>query len=479
MTPPFSDDENESSVAGSIYAIAWTLLLIGTPLLLALAALARPITTPVLQIAVGLDVISVVTLMLARYRQLGSASLVLAGGCWLLFVFVSATTGGLRSGAFAALFIIVVLTGSSRGWQWGALWAGAGVLTVLLALMADANGLIVTRIPATTPVLAACYTAYFIALGVLQGFLAVNVQRTRDRANAESEARQAAEQRLRDAVDNAPFGAFVAELTPHGGLTVTHTNRSASSLLGFDAREFVGRSLSEAFWCLLEDGVMTRLKEIALEGGTMRIEAVPFRAGGRSGVLELHGLQIAEGSIAVFFSDVTERHRNEARILQMAFHDELTKLPNRKLLHDRLDVALAAARRRRTRVALLFIDLDRFKQINDSYGHRFGDQLLVAVAKRLASCARASDTVARLAGDEFTVLIPDAQTESQLRIVAEKFLAVFERPFEVDSRQIPITASIGISVLDEGTTDAATLLQNADSAMYRAKRTGRNGYDIF
>jgi diguanylate cyclase (GGDEF)-like protein len=478
MMPPGFDEENSAAVAGGIYAIGWTLLLIATPLLLAFAWVVPVIAAPTLRIAIGLDVIAAGALAMTHYRRINAASLWLAVTSWLLFSWTVWTTGGLRSSAIVSLFVIVMLAGAVQNWRWGAVAAAAGIVTVGVMAWGSASGALPATAPKTDLAIGASYSAYFVALGVLQGFLAASVKRTRDRADREARQRRAAERRLLDVVDNAPFGAFVSESTPAGHLIVVHTNRAASEVLGMDATEFIGESVGHALWALSGDDVVVRFEEIARTGGNYDADSVPFHVGSRRGTLEMHAFQIAEGSMAVFFSDVTERRRTEVQIHRMAFHDELTKLPNRKLLLDRLGVALASAQRRGTHVALLFLDLDDFKLVNDRYGHGLGDELLVAVAERLTSCARATDTVARFGGDEFTILAPDLADERQVPIVAEKFAAAFGRPFAVGERSISVTASIGVSVADGADDDPAALLERADSAMYRVKRAGRNSYRI-
>lgn len=181
-----------------------------------------------------------------------------------------------------------------------------------------------------------------------------------------------------------------------------------------------------------------------------------------------------------------ERHRmmselERARKLEhyVATHDMLTDLPNRQLFHDRLDEALANARRTRSRVALLFLDLDRFKLTNDTLGHAAGDRLLQSVAERLAQCIRTSDTVARLGGDEFTAILPGIQRSQDVARVANKILDALARPFVLDGIELYITTSIGISMFPTDGVDSETLLKNADIAMYRAKANGRNNFQFY
>jgi diguanylate cyclase (GGDEF)-like protein/PAS domain S-box-containing protein len=173
--------------------------------------------------------------------------------------------------------------------------------------------------------------------------------------------------------------------------------------------------------------------------------------------------------------DVTDRMWLE----RQALHDPLTKLPNRLLLMDRARQALARLHRTRGLVALLFVDLDRFKTINDSLGHALGDRLLVAVAERLETTMRDSDTVARLGGDEFVILAEDLQSDAEAVSVAERLLHALEEPFVVGSAEVSMLASVGVSVSHDPEADPEALLREADVAMYRAKRAGGYGLELF
>jgi len=177
--------------------------------------------------------------------------------------------------------------------------------------------------------------------------------------------------------------------------------------------------------------------------------------------------------------NITARKRLEEKLTQMATLDNLTGLPNRALLNDRFDVALANARRKNEGMAFMILDLDRFKSINDSFGHTVGDMLLVAVAGRLTALLRKSDTVARIGGDEFAVLLPETKQAGDAIQIAEKMVEAFHAPFDLDGRQMEVTTSVGIACYPADGEDLETLARNADSAMYLAKEEGRNIYKIF
>jgi diguanylate cyclase (GGDEF)-like protein/PAS domain S-box-containing protein len=177
--------------------------------------------------------------------------------------------------------------------------------------------------------------------------------------------------------------------------------------------------------------------------------------------------------------DITERKRQEEEARFLAYHDTLTGLPNRRLLDDRLRQAVFLAQRRDTRVGVMVVDLDRFKQVNDALGHRAGDSVLREAAHRIAGCVRKADTLARHGGDEFVVVIPDLHQEGDCQVVAEKILRSLEPAFVVDGREFTIGASIGVSLYPADAGDGEGVLRNADAAMYRAKQLGRNNYRFY
>ncbi|MGH8975169.1 MAG: putative bifunctional diguanylate cyclase/phosphodiesterase, partial [Acidimicrobiia bacterium] len=178
------------------------------------------------------------------------------------------------------------------------------------------------------------------------------------------------------------------------------------------------------------------------------------------------------------FRDISQRIRLEQELAHQAFHDSLTGLANQALFRDRVTHALARAARQRTQLAVLFVDLDDFKTVNDSLGHTAGDALLVAVAERLRDCLRASDTAARLGGDEFALLVEDLRCQADATGLADRLIAALREPFTIAGREIVVGASVGIA-FDAADTTTGQLLRNADIAMYTAKRGGKRRYEIF
>jgi len=220
------------------------------------------------------------------------------------------------------------------------------------------------------------------------------------------------------------------------------------------------------------------------QAGACRNEYRVIRQDGRIAWLSSHAKTLADASGRVHrmigvSQDITERKRQEEEARFLAYHDTLTGLPNRRLLDDRLRQAIFLAQRRDSRIALMVVDLDHFKQVNDALGHRAGDAVLREAAHRVSGCLRKADTLARHGGDEFVVVIPDLQQEGDCQVVAEKILRALVPPFQVDGRDFVIGASIGVSLYPLDAGDGEALLRNADVAMYRAKQLGRNNYRFY
>ncbi|MGE5514544.1 MAG: EAL domain-containing protein [Bacteroidota bacterium] len=198
--------------------------------------------------------------------------------------------------------------------------------------------------------------------------------------------------------------------------------------------------------------------------------------------LTINVIRDDEGHIsqyAAVFSDITERKKAEERIKNLAYFDVLTGLPNRRLFTDRLQVAIANAHRHSQSLAIMFLDLDLFKRINDTLGHGVGDLVLVETSKRLGQCVREGDTVARLGGDEFVILLPELDHLEDAAKLAERVISYVKAPFVIDEHELYVTTSVGIAVYPDDGSTVEQLIKNADTAMYRAKDLGRNSYQLY
>jgi len=261
-------------------------------------------------------------------------------------------------------------------------------------------------------------------------------------------------------------------------------NPAFTVITGYTAEEVRGRNPR-----ILSSGKHTKefyreMWTTLLATGSWRGEIFDRR---KNGEIYIEGLSIKlvrneEGEITHHvgtFSDVSERKAAEERIQYLAHHDVLTNLPNRALFSDRLQQSLSLSKRDKNKLALMFLDLDKFKPINDNYGHAVGDQLLKEVAQRLQNCVRESDTVSRIGGDEFVVLLPVIEAEQDAVLVADKILHSLNQPFEIAGKVLHVSVSIGFVVYPDHGTDEITLTKNADLAMYYAKASGRDNAKLF
>jgi len=307
--------------------------------------------------------------------------------------------------------------------------------------------------------------------------------------NAELEARALAEAALRESEERYRIvteTATDAMLSIDERGVIVFVNAAAERIFGHRIREMLGRELT-----MLIPGCLQPLRQASLEPrgatGDKRIvwEAVEFSGVHRDGrpiPLEVSFGEYRRDGERLFTGivrDVTERKHADEKIRYLAQYDALTELPNRVLLQDRVDHALAQARRNREKVAVLFLDLDDFKHVNDSLGHQTGDQLLRMVSQRLRRCLREGDNIGRLGGDEFVICLPLPVDERHAASVAGKILEALRASILVDGHDLHVSASIGISLYPTDGEDADTLMRAADIAMYHAKEKGRNNYQFF
>ncbi len=270
---------------------------------------------------------------------------------------------------------------------------------------------------------------------------------------------------------------------------VTYLNLVAEAMTGWSRGDALGRPLAEVFRIIdgkTRQAAVNPAQHALEEGRTVGLAAdcVLIRRDGFESAIEDSAAPIhnRDGQIAgavIVFHDVSQSRATAVKMAHLAQHDFLTDLPNRALLTERLSQAIGLAHRHRKQVALLFVDLDYFKHINDSLGHAIGDQLLRSAADRLVACVRASDTVCRQGGDEFVILLAEIEQPQDAAHIAEKLRAAFAEPHLVEEQELHVTLSIGISVYPDDGATVDTVMQNADTAMFHAKASGRNNYQFF
>ncbi len=306
-------------------------------------------------------------------------------------------------------------------------------------------------------------------ISTVTGTLAEVIRRRR----AEDSLRER-EEHLRNLVENAGDAIFVHDFDGR----ILSANRAACKMLGYEKDDFENLYIADID-ADFDVGAYTERWMSMSPDKPLVMEGQYKRKAGRSFPVEITMGYYLTGEKPLIVSmahDITERRKALEKIRHLASHDILTNLPNRSLFMDRLRVALANARRHDNGVALLFVDLDGFKPINDTLGHDAGDELLRQVATRLNECVRESDTVGRYGGDEFTVLLGDLDDRKDAEVVAEKILQSLSEPFSVEYHTVGIGCSIGVAVFPEHGGSPESLIKQSDAAMYEAKHAGRGGY---
>jgi diguanylate cyclase (GGDEF)-like protein/PAS domain S-box-containing protein len=319
----------------------------------------------------------------------------------------------------------------------------------------------------------------YIVKSRLDGYAVNKALRNMIERAANSEALFEAKERAQVTLDS--IGDAVISTDADG--RVTYVNAVAEALTGWSRLSAVGRPLSDVFRVVnvdsrevAEDPLALSIREnraVNLTPNSVLIHHDGAETHIEDSAAPIHDRRGTVTGAVIVFRDVTATRALSLRMSHLAQHDSLTDLPNRLLLNDRLGQAIAMALRHGKKLAVLYIDVDRFKHVNDSAGHTVGDRLLQSIAKRLLECVRSSDTVSRQGGDEFVVLLCDVENAKDAAGAAEKMLAALRRPYRVDQLELHVSGSIGIVTYPED------LLKNADAAMYRAKDCGRNNYQFF
>ena len=295
------------------------------------------------------------------------------------------------------------------------------------------------------------------------------------------------EEKERAQVTLDSIGDGVISTDAHGH--VTYINAVAEGLTGWSRKEAKGRELADVFQIVnvgsrevAQDPMGLAIREnrtVGLTPNCMLIRRDGVEAAIEDSAAPIHDRRGKVTGAVMVFRDVSVARAMSLKMSHLAQHDSLTDLPNRLLLNDRLSQAITMARRHGKKLAVLYLDIDRFKHVNDSAGHTVGDRLLQSVAARLIDCVRGSDTVCRVGGDEFVILLCEVAHAQDAAVSAEKMLAALSEPHRLDQLELHVSASIGIVTFPEDGTTAEDLLKNADSAMYQAKDCGRNNYQFF
>lgn len=281
--------------------------------------------------------------------------------------------------------------------------------------------------------------------------------------------------RLQAVLHNVQEG--IISIDPQGN--IEDANPAVAAVFGYTQEELVGQPIKPLMPELSQDIHNLESHVKSRKGLSRYREVVGYHKSGKQLPLEINVARMELGETRHFVClvrDIAERKRAEERLTQLALYDQLTGLPNRTMFHERLASLLPQARRTKSEMALLFIDLDGFKVVNDTLGHGIGDQLLQEVGKRLCASIRESDTVARMGGDEFTVILNNLQDSGQTTSIAEKIIYAINQPMHLNGNSCKVGASIGIAIYPGHAENAHDLIRAADSAMYHAKASGKNGY---
>lgn len=268
------------------------------------------------------------------------------------------------------------------------------------------------------------------------------------------------------------------EFDEHGALrtfVISDANPTFLAMLGGTSEELLGRDSLELFGETFRE-FLPELLRVLEDGSSLSFD---YSLSDQGRTFSVQAFSPGPGRIATLFEEITERKKSEEQIQHMAYFDALTGLPNRSLMLDRLNRAIARSTRDQSTLAILFLDLDRFKAVNDTLGHSTGDMLLIEVSQRLRSFVRTSDTLARLGGDEFVVIVSDLDKEVNAAHIAQKLIDSLAAPFRISGHELHITTSIGVAIFPEDGVTAEVLIKNADMAMYAAKESGRNNYNYY
>lgn len=321
-------------------------------------------------------------------------------------------------------------------------------------------------------------TALVDAQGVVQEVIAVGRDVTSRKLAEEASHEDSA--RFRAIVESSPLGMQLYRMEQDGTLIFVRSNPAADAILGLDNARFIGKTIDDAFPALAGTEIPERFREVCRTGQTWEAEQFLYKDRHISGAFRIRAFRTAPGEVAVFFEDTSERNRLESQVEHLALTDALTGTANRTLLMERLGRALERRKRREDyRYCLLFIDLERFKTVNDSLGHQAGDDVLRESAARIQNCVRTLDTVGRFGGDEFLVLLEDFETFRTVIKVMRRIQEALKLPIPAGGSEVRLGSSIGLAMGLSTHSCAEELVRQADLSMRRARERGRNRFRVF
>lgn len=503
--PWYLDDEQAKK---RVNALRWIILL---NLLICLVAVWFYIAYNIFpikeRIAFGLWAVAIffAYVLLQRGRvELAGALFILVN--WLMLSYLAAFIhGDLNSPLMATNLLIAVAAGLILGRAYGFVFAGLSILSASAIYFARQSGVLPAPVYPLTPLRSLVFHILnLLMVGVLISYTTQAIREAILRArkhegellekNSELEAiRDSLElqvaHRTAEILEQKQYFEALMKNSPLAIVTMDQNyrivaiNDAFEKLFGYIPADAVGQELDSLITTPETLGEALSYASRAMAGEQVFGSGKRRRKDGSLVDVEIFGMPVIVGGDQVgilgLYQDVSSRKRAEEQLHYMATHDLLTNLPNRFLFNDRLNQAVAKSKRSGHRFALLFLDLDGFKEVNDRFGHQKGDGILQQVAQRLKGCLRGSDTLARLGGDEFSLILEDIQDTPSTAAVPQKLLAALVEPFYLDENKITITASIGVSLYPDDGDSTELLLKKADAAMYRAKELGGDTYVYF
>jgi len=471
-----------------------------------LLAFSSPIPLVTVLVFAPINLVTLVAYFLLRRNNLDLATIVFLFSIWGTITFISIFLhGGISSPAVAGYLLVILAAGLFVGTHYAFLFTGLSWVALLSVYLAQTLGAIPIALMPITPGRALVMHSLIFLMGVALIYTTMQgVQFALSRArchedNLSEKNRQlqevlaSLEQRIADRtseiLQQKQFYQALVDSSPIAIVTLDQQHRILScnpafeSLFGYKADEAIGQNLDSL--------ITTPITWYEASGYTQKVlQGVPFKGTGKrrrkdGGQIDvdIYGVPVVvEGDqigVLGMYHDITERIQAEIHLRFLATHDPLTVLPNRILFYEHLDHALAIAKRTQQRVAVFFLDLDGFKEVNNLLGHSKGDALLQQVAERLQSSLRSSDLVARLGGDEFAFVFENLRSPEDAALIADKILTSLARPFALEGQELCISGSLGISLFPEDGDDSKNLLRFADAAMYRVKGQGKHHYQFF